>query len=65
MKLYINTCGKKNYVNKDAMKKTFYNENIIRGFEAWEEMRKRRINGEISDSEYIDWKLNFDLENID
>lgn len=51
--------------DKDAMKKTFYNENIIRGFEAWEEMKERRINEEISDSEYIDWKLNFDLENID
>ena len=25
------------------MKKTFYNENIIRGFEAWEEMKERRI----------------------
>ena len=49
--------------DKDAMKKTFYNEDIIRGFEAWEEMRERRINGEISDSEYINWKLNFDLEN--
>ena len=49
--------------DKDSMKKTFYNENIIRGFEAWEEMRERRINGEISDSEYINWKLNFDLEN--
>ncbi len=47
------------------MKKTFYNENIIRGFEAWEEMRERRINGEISDSEYIEWKLNFDLETLD
>ena len=51
--------------NKDAMKKTFYNEYIIRGFEAWEEMRERRINGEISDSEYIEWKLNFDLKDID
>lgn len=51
--------------DKGAMKKTFYNENIIRGFEAWEEMKERRMNGEISDSEYIDWKLNFDLENID
>ena len=51
--------------DKDAMKKTFYNENIIRGFEALEEMRERRINGEISDSEYIEWKLNFDLENLD
>ena len=51
--------------DKDAMKKTFYNEDIIRGFEAWEEMRERRINGEITDSEYIEWKLNFDLKNLD
>lgn len=51
--------------DKDAMKKTFYNEDIIREFEAWEEMRERRINGEITDSEYIEWKLNFDLENLD
>ena len=51
--------------NIDAMKKTFYNEDIIRGFEAWEEMRVKREKGEISDSEYIEWKLHFDLENID
>ena len=25
-------------------------------------MRERRINGEISDSEYIEWKFNFKLE---
>ena len=47
--------------DKNAMKKTFYNEDIIRGFEEWEEMRERRLKGEISDSEYIEWKLNFDL----
>ena len=45
------------------MKKTFYNEDIIRGFEAWEEMREKRINGEISDSEYIEWKLNYNIYN--
>ena len=47
-------------INIDAIKMTFYNEDVIRGLEAWEEMRERRINGEISDSEYIEWKLNFD-----
>ena len=54
-------------IDLDAMKKTFYNEDVIRGLEAWDEMRVRRMNGEISDSEYIDWKLNFDLKmnNID
>ena len=50
--------------NIDAMKKTFYNEDIIRGFEAWEEMRVKREKGEISDSEYIEWKLHFDLEKL-
>ena len=45
----------------DAMKKTYYNKDIIRGLEEWGEMRKRRLNGEISDSEYIEWKLNYNL----
>ena len=49
--------------DKDAMKKTYYNEDIIRGLEEWKEMRERRINGEISDSEYIEWKLNYNLYN--
>ena len=31
----------------------------------FDKMKERRINVEISDSEYIDWKLNFDLKNID
>ena len=47
------------------MKKTYYNEDIIRELEEWGEMRERRENGEISDSEYIEWKLHFDLKDID
>ena len=50
--------------DKDAMKKTFYTEDIIRGFEAWEKMRIKREKGEISDSDYLQWKLHFDLKNI-
>ena len=57
--------GKEYNFNKDAMKKTFYNEDIIRGFEAWEKMRIKREKGEISDSDYLEWKLHFDLANID
>ena len=49
----------------DAMKKTFYTEDIIRGFEAWEKMRKKRENREISDRDYLEWKLHFDLKDID
>lgn len=52
-------------VDIDAMKKTFYNEGVVRGLEAWEEMRERRLNGEVSDIEYLEWKLNFDLKDID
>jgi len=51
--------------DKDAMKKTFYTDDIIRGFEAWEKMRKKRENREISDRDYLEWKLHFDLKNID
>ncbi len=35
-------------VNIDALKETYYIEDIIRGLEAWEEMRE---NGEISDQD--------------
>lgn len=48
-------------IDIDAMKKTFYNEEVIRGLETWEEMRERRINGEISDMEYLEWKLHFEM----
>ena len=52
-------------IDIDAMKKTFYNEEVIRGLAAWEEMRERRENSEISDVEYLEWKLHFNLENTD
>ena len=50
-------------IDIDAMKNTFYNEAIIRVLEVWEEMRKQRENGEISDMEYLEWKLHFNLDN--
>ena len=50
-------------IDIDTMKKTFYNEYVIRGLAAWEEMREKRMNGEISDIEYLEYKLNFDLNN--
>ena len=49
----------------NGLKDTFYNEAIIKGIETWQEMREKRENGEISDQDYIEWKLHFDLENID
>lgn len=50
-------------VDIDAMKKTFYNEEVVKGLEALEEMRERRLNGEVSDIEYLEWKLHFNLYN--
>ena len=49
--------------DQDAMKKTYYNEDVIRGLEECGGMRERRMKGEISDQEYIEWKLNYNLYN--
>ena len=51
--------------DKDAMKKTYYNKDIIRGLEEWEKMKIKRERREISDREYLEWKLHFDLKDID
>ena len=41
-----------------------YNMNVYNGIQEWKEMRKRRENYDISDDEYLEWKLNFKLENV-
>ena len=51
--------------NIGRLKETFYTENILNGIAEWEEMRDKREKGEISDQDYIEWKLHFELENID
>ena len=48
-----------------GLKGMFYTENILKGIAKWQEMREKRESGEISDQDYIEWKLHFDLENID
>ena len=48
-----------------GLKGMFYTENILKGIAKWQEMREKRENGEISDQDYIEWKLHFDLENIE
>ena len=42
-----------------------YTKDIVKGLNEWKEMKEKRENMEISIQEYIDWKLNFQLENID
>ena len=51
--------------NIGRLKETFYTENILNGIAEWEEMREKRENGKISDQDYIEWKLHFNLEDID
>ena len=40
-----------------------YNFNVQNGINEWLEMRKKRENHEITDQEYIEWKLNYKLKN--
>ena len=40
-----------------------YNLNVQNGINEWLKMREKRENYEITDQEYLEWKLNFKLEN--
>ena len=40
-----------------------YNLNVLNGINEWLKMREKRENYEITDQEYLEWKLNFKLEN--
>ena len=48
-----------------GLKETFYTENLLNGIAEWQEMREKRENREISDQDYIEWKLHFNLKDID
>lgn len=41
-----------------------YNLNVQKGINEWLRMREKRENYEITDLEYLEWKLNFKLENL-
>lgn len=45
----------------DSYEKTEYNEIVQTVINEWKEMRDKRENYEISDEEYLEWKLNYDL----
>ena len=53
-------------INLDYSKfdKSTYNLYVQNGIKEWQKMRYKRENEEISDDEYIEWKLNFEIENI-
>ena len=42
-----------------------YAKDLVKGLNEWKVMKEKRENLEISIQEYIDWKLNFQLESID
>ena len=50
-------------IDDDKCRWTAYNMNVQNGIRRWKEMRARRDNKEISDEEYIEWKLHFEIEN--
>lgn len=47
----------------DSYEKTDYNEIVQCAFREWKLMREKRENFEISDDEYLEWKLNFEINN--
>ena len=42
-----------------------YAKDLVKGLSEWKIMKEKRENLEISIQHYIDWKLNFRLENIE
>ena len=39
-------------------------EKIQNAINEWQQMREKRQNLEISDEEYLEWKLNLEIENL-
>lgn len=53
-------------INLDHSKfyESTYNLYFQNGIRKWNEMRDKRESGEISDDEYLEWKLNFEIQNV-
>lgn len=43
---------------------TEYNEVVLNAINEWHQMREKRQNLEISDEEYLEWKLNLEMKNL-
>ena len=48
----------------NSYKDTEYNAVVLNAINQWQQMREKRKNFEISDDEYLEWKLNFEMEQI-
>ena len=48
-------------IEMDTFSGKLYNMNVYNGIQEWKKMRERRETYDISDDEYLDWKLNFEI----
>ena len=51
-------------IDYDKYRWTEYNTNVQKGIQRWKEMRMKKENKEITDEEYIEWKLHFEMTNL-
>lgn len=47
----------------DSYNKAEYNEIVAKAISEWQQMKEKRDNSEISDDEYFEWKLNYEIIN--
>lgn len=48
--------------DQDSFEKNEYNNIVQKTMNEWKKMRDKRENLEISDEEYLEWKLNYEIE---
>ena len=60
---YFGFGGKEPHKTFNSYEKTDYNEIVQCAFREWKLMREKRENFEISDDEYLEWKLNLEVVN--
>ena len=61
---YFGLGGKDPHKTFNSYEKTDYNEIVQNAIREWQQMREKRQNLEISDEEYLEWKLNLEIENL-
>ena len=48
--------------DNDGYEKTNYNEIVKNAIREWRQIKEKRENLEISDDEYLEWKLNYEIK---
>lgn len=62
---YFGFGGKDPHKTFNSYEKTDYNVIVQKVIDEWQQIREKRENLEISDKEYIEWKLNFMNDTIE